>query len=199
MLKALLLVIAVSADSLAAAIGLGSAKIKIPLVSALVISIISTASLSVSVLFADAIELFLPPAVCRWVSFALLLLLGLYSLLNDTIKKAIKQRRRKKESFAINLYLDETAADKDNSKSLSVAEAAALAVALSADSLITGVSAGLTTENIIVLTAISLVFGMASIILGCYIGRKLASKKNIDFGWMCGGILIILAVLQLNA
>ena len=61
MLKVLLLVTAVSADSFAASIGFGSAKIKIPFKSALVISIIGTVSLSLSVLFADVIGLFFQP------------------------------------------------------------------------------------------------------------------------------------------
>jgi len=196
MLKVLLLVTAVSADSFAASIGFGSAKIKIPFKSALVISIIGTVSLSLSVLFADVIGLFLSASACRWVSFSLLMLLGIYNLIHDNIKNAIRNKKKDK-SFAINLYLDETAADKDNSKSLSAGEAAALAVALSADSIVTGVSAGLTKVNIVALTLTSLVFGIMSIILGCLIGQRLALKKTMDFGFMCGGILIVLAFLQL--
>lgn len=196
MLKVLLLVTAVSADSFAASIGFGSAKIKIPYKSAFIISIIGTVSLVLSVLFADIIQLFISEEVCRWISFCLLMLLGIYNLINDTIKKAIKKRGKNK-SFAVSLYLDETAADKDNSKLLSAGEAAALAVALSADSIVTGISAGLTIINIYLLAAASLVFGIISIILGCCIGRKIALKKSIDFGFMCGGILIVLAFLQL--
>jgi putative sporulation protein YtaF len=196
MLKILLLVTAVSADSFAASIGFGSAKIKIPFKSALVISIIGTVSLSLSVLFADVIGLFLSAAACRWVSFCLLMLLGIYNLSHDSIKNEIKKHKKDK-SFAVNLYLDETAADKDNSKSLSAGEAVALAVALSADSIVTGVSAGLTKVNIFVLSLTSLIFGIMSIILGCLIGQRLSLKKTMDFGFMCGGILIVLAFLQL--
>ena len=59
----LLLVMAVSMDGFAAALGMGSSGIKIPLRSALIISFTGTLFLGVSVAFGDAAESFIPETV----------------------------------------------------------------------------------------------------------------------------------------
>lgn len=194
MIESLLLVIAVSADGFAAAIGLGSAGIKVPFKSSFVIAAIGTVSLLVSVLFADILQNIIPEGICTWLSFSLLMILGLYNLFQKKIRKLLR-RKSEKNNLAIKIFLDETEADKDKSKTLSPAEAVALSVALSADSVVTGISAGLVTVNVCVLVTTSFCLGIASIVFGSKIGRKLAEKTSIELGWLCGIILIVLAVL----
>ncbi len=196
MLESLLLVIAVSADSLAAAIGLGSAGIRVPIKSSFVICLIGTVSLALSVLLASFLQNLIPQNACRWLSFSLLMILGIYSLIQEQFRKVLR-RRAKKKNLAMGIYLDESEADKDCSKTLSPGEAAVLSVALSADSVVTGVSAGFMTINILLLTITSLAFGMLCINFGSGLGRKLASKTSVDLGWLCGTILIALAAFQL--
>lgn len=196
MLKILLLTAAVCTDGFAAAVGIGAAGIKIPVQSSVIISFTGVLFLSCSAAFADLIGRFVPEKVCGAVSFALLILLGLFNLFQGYFKRFAERLKRggKSPNPAV-LFFDGAAADADNSKSISPREAVALAAALSADSLITGVSAGLNDLNVPMLAAVSFAAGLLSISVGWRLGRKIASLK-INLGWLCGAALIILAFLK---
>lgn len=193
MLKIILLIAAVSADGFAASAGMGAAGIKVPLRSAAIISFTGTLFLTVSVALADGVKRFVPYEACRAVSFGLLIFLGLFNIFRDFFKKLAKRRQK---PGPISLLFDGTAADTDNSKSISPKEAAALSVALSADSLVTGISAGLGEINLPLLCVGTFVTGLLSVALGQWLGRKIVSSLEIDMSWLCGAVLILLALLK---
>jgi putative sporulation protein YtaF len=99
--------------------------------------------------------------------------------------------------LVIDIYLDETKADKDMSNTLSPGEAFALAAALSVDSLASGLGAGLVGVNIFRIAVISVAMGIIAITLGGLLGRFAGLKSKLDLSWMSGAILIVLAVLKL--
>lgn len=197
MLKILLLTAAVCTDGFAASVGIGAAGIKIPAQSSVIISFTGALFLSCSAAFADLIGRFVPEKVCGAVSFALLILLGLFNLFQGYFKRFAERLKRggKSPNPAV-LFFDGAAADADNSKSISPREALALAAALSADSLVTGVSAGLNELNVPLLAVVSFAAGLLSISVGWRLGRKLASSLKINLGPLCGAALIILAFLK---
>lgn len=197
MLKNILLIGALCIDGFAAAVGIGSAGIKIPFRSAVIISLIGTLFLSCSVAFAGVISLVLPLGSCRVISFLLLISLGIFNLFQNYFKALFSRRKRDTaKNDPVRLFFDGAAADTDNSKSISCREALALSVALSADSLVTGISAGLGEIDLPVLAAGVFAAGLLSVLIGWRIGRKLASALNINLGWLCGAVLIILAFLK---
>ncbi len=196
MLKNLLLILAVCTDSFAASVGLGSAGIKIPVKSALIISITGTLFLTLSVCFADIIETIIPNEICKMLSFILLIALGLFNLFRNVFKTALDKKKNKNNNNPVNIYFNETAADADNSKIISVKEALVLSVALSADSLVTGISAGFTGYNIPLLTIMTFAIGFTAIQTGSFIGRKISTVKKLNLSWLCGVILILLAFLR---
>ncbi|MCM1022481.1 MAG: manganese efflux pump [Prevotella sp.] len=197
MLKILLLTAAVCADGFASAAGIGAAGIKIPLRSSVIIGFTGSLFLTCSAAFADLIGRFIPEKVCGAVSFVLLILLGLFNLFQGYFKRlAERSKGRGKSPGPVALFFDGTAADADNSKSISPREAVVLAAALSADSLVTGVSAGLGNLNVPLLAAVSFAAGTLSVTLGCRLGRKMASSPNINLGKLCGAALIVLAFLK---
>lgn len=197
MLKILLLTAAVCTDGFAAAVGIGAAGIKIPAQSSVIISFTGALFLSCSAAFADLIGKFIPERICGAVSFVLLILLGLFNLFQEFFRRLAERLKNggKVQNPAV-LFFDGTAADTDNSKSISPREAVALAAALSADSLVTGVSAGLNDLNVPILAVVSFAAGLLSISLGCRLGRKIASSLKINLGWLCGAALIVLAFLK---
>lgn len=195
MTKILILIVAVCIDCFAAAIGLGSAGIKIPVKSALIISSVGTLFLILSVSFADVISCFIPLEICRIISFVLLIALGLFNIFQNTLKRAVNNKKSKNTN-PVTVFCDETAADVDNSKTISPKEALPLAIALSADSIITGISAGFASYNLILLTVMTLFIGLISIIYGCKLGEKIISTRKINLGWICGVMLIVLAFLK---
>ena len=191
MLKIMLLIIAVSVDSFAASIGIGSAGIKIPFRSAAVISLTGTVFLVVSVGFADIISGFVPITICRYISSGLLIALGIMNLLHGILKKAASVRKR---SPALEILFDGTKADSDNSKTISCREALVLSAILSADSVVTGVSAGLGQIRLIPLGIAAFAAGLASTALGTFIGKRVIYTGSIDLQWLCGVLLIIIAL-----
>ena len=192
MIKALLLVIAVCTDCFAASLGIGSAGIRIPIRSAVIISLVGTVSLSVSVAFAGTLKFIVPDSLCSLISFILLLGLGLFNLFQNFWKDIIC--RRKKRGDPVRMFFDGASADTDDSKSISAKEALVLSAALSADSVVTGISAGLGTISLPLLSAMTFVIGLISVTCGEKLGRKIVSTVGINLGWLCGAVLIVLAI-----
>lgn len=221
MIKAILLVIAVCTDCFAASLGIGSAGIRIPVRSAVIISLVGTVSLSVSVAFAGALKLAVPAELCAAISFILLLGLGLFNLFQNfwrdivcqkkaeplpiplrTVSAKSKGTTRKRNNFntvteqmgaLIRMFFDGASADTDNSKSISAKEALVLSAALSADSVVTGIGAGLGSISLPLLSVMAFAAGLISVKSGEKLGRKIVSSFNINLGWLCGAVLIILA------
>ena len=71
-----------------------------------------------------------------------------------------------------------------------------LAAALSADSLVTGIGAGLNDTALIPLLLCTAVMGALSVIGGSYIGRHMVFTGRINLQWIGGVLLIILAFVK---
>lgn len=205
MLSAFLLVIAVCIDAFATSVTYGMGKIKIPVTSAVIISGIGTGFLAVSILFARILSNFINPQVCTLLSVILLIILGVTNLFQNSIKAYLRKNKGKKNvsfsfsniSFIIDIILDETKADVDNSKVLSPKESLMLAIALSIDSIATGFSAGLCVASVWETIALSFIIGFTCVKTGCIIGERISRSIKLDLAWLSGVILIILAVIKL--
>lgn len=198
MIKSFLLTIAVCTDSFAAAVGIGGAGIKIPFRSAAVISLVGTFFLTVSAAASEILKLCVNSELFGVLSFLLLLGLGIFNLFQNFFKDIISKKLRlggEKNSPA-KLFFDETAADADNSKSISVKEALVLSAALSADSVVTGISCGSLELNLPLLSAVCFFTGIPAVLLGVLLGKKLHSALKINLGWLSGAVLIVLAFLR---
>lgn len=153
-----------------------------------------TVFLGISVGFAEIIMLVIPQNVCSVISSALLVALGLFNIFRDFFRKLLTERRR--GGHTARLFFDGTSADADNSKSISALEALALSTALSMDSLVTGVSAGLGKMNLPILCAGAFLAGIGAISAGWKLGKKTVSTAKINLGGLCGAILILLAFVK---
>ncbi|WIV13333.1 sporulation membrane protein YtaF [Proteiniborus sp. MB09-C3] len=206
MLEALLLVIALSLDAFVASIAYGTSKIKIPISSVAVISTICSFILAISLFLGSILKMVLPNRFATTISFIALMLLGIYYLLEGIVKanlrKSESSNKRIKFRFAdmqlvLDIYLDETRADLDNSKNLNPREALYLAIALSIDSLAVGFASSLGEVNYILAILFSLVAGAIAILAGLFLGRKLAETAKINLSWLSGALLLVLAILKL--
>ena len=118
-------------------------------------------------------------------------------------KTFLRNKSRKNLSFSISgvgfvvsVFLDETKADTDKSKTLSPREALTLAIALSADSLGSGFGAGLAGAGILPVCIMSFGAGLAAVAAGAKAGA-VTGKKRPGISWISGILLIILAVMNL--
>lgn len=198
MYNEIFLAVIVSLDTYLAAVAYCNSGIKIPLLSMSVISLISAVVLGISLEFSDFIGSFIPSDLCRICGTVVIISIGIITIFKSIIRsitKHISQKgelsvRSDKYGIVLKLYLDDTAADFDNSKILSATEAAALALASSLDSAATGLSSGFSGINPLTAFLFTFTAGFISIAMGNITGKKISSLKH-DFSWV-GGIMLIL-------
>lgn len=204
--EAALIALALSLDSFTAGFAYGSNKIKIPFTSVTVINVICSVILGISLFAGSMVSPYLPEWLTLSVSFLILFIIGLVKLL-DSISKSIirKYSGFNKEitismfnfKFILSLYADPENADMDDSKSISLKEAAMLALSLSLDGIAVGLGVGMTNVNILAVFLWSLVTDAVFIIWGCFIGNKVAQKLPFNTSWLSGAVLIGLAISKL--
>ncbi len=194
MFRSILLAAAVSADTLFAVMGCTASGIRIRRRYALLVSFVGAVFLGISLLFSGVLAAWLPSDVCRWGGSILLMGMGTVQLCRDGIRSLLERRRAmclhwRGIGIVIRICLDENAADADGSKSLSFGEAAAFAAALSLDSLISGLGAGIEGLQVPVCIAAAFTLGCAAVLLGCALGHRFHPK----FTWIGSIFLILLA------
>lgn len=201
MFQSLLLVIALSIDSFLASLAYGTENIRIPLRSAILIASIGVLFLGISLYTATFIQLFIPKDMCKWISFTIFFIVGMGSIFQGTIKRFLRKSKQKQLTFAysgisfvIDVYLDETKADVDHSKYLSLKEAIYLAIALSIDSLGSGFALGVSIHNPIPVLIISFCVGVLAVLGGSFCGEHFISKADYDLSWMSGILFVILGL-----
>lgn len=205
-LEALLLVSALSLDAFAASFAYGTNKITIPFKSVSTINIICSAILGIALLLGRLISQFIPANVTSYISFTILFLIAAAKLFDFAIKTWIKKSSLASPQldfhflnfhFLLQVMCDPTQADVDASKTLSLNESAALALALSLDGLAAGFGAGLVEVNVWIMVLFSLITNMIAISLGCLIGNKIAAKTTLNLSWLSGVVLLIIAFTKL--
>lgn len=206
-LPAAALVFALCLDSFFASFSFGAQQIRIPFLSAVVVSGVCSLTLFFSLLLGSLFRPFLPESLCTALGFAILLLLGILRLMDSGIKNLIRHSQsgsaRLQFHFLhfdciLRIYADSTAADSDHSQSLSCLEAAPLALALSADSLAAGFGAGIAERGgAAEMAALSFLFGLLLVGLGALTGRRVARRTGPGLSWIGGAVLILLAIGKL--
>lgn len=200
MVQSFILVFALSIDSFLAALAYGVEKISIPVRSAFLVSSVGVVFLGISLYTATFIQQFIPAYVCSFISFAIFFMMGVSSLFQGTIKQFLKKCKRRKLqfeysgiSFVLDVFLDETKADKDHSKSLSLKEALYLAIALSIDSLVSGFALGISIHNPLFVLVISFCIGIFVILIGSKLGQHMIVFTRWNLSWISGVLFIVLA------
>lgn len=205
-LQALAIAMSLSVDAFAASFAYGSNKIRIPMKSIQTINLICTAITAISLLAGNLLQPYISEKLAASVSFAILFILGVVKLLDSITKSIIRKhsnfRRELRFSlfnfrFLLRLYADPEKADVDLSKSLSTAEAASLAIALSFDGIAVGFGAALAGINAWIIIICSLFMGLLALYLGVFLGNRLSRNSAVNLSWLGGGLLIVMAVFKL--
>lgn len=194
MSEVILLIIVVSIDCFAAALTYGLAKIRVGFLSTAVISLVGSGILWLSLVIADMLSHLFSPSFAQTVGGILLVLMGVLMISKRLIRKFVKENQHGLTA----IFLDETKADRDNSKDISVKEAFFLAGILSTDCFLSGIAAGLGFSQSQKFWSIILNFfgGIFAIYLGLFIGKLFSKRvKNVDLSVLDGLILIMLGVM----
>jgi putative sporulation protein YtaF len=159
-----------------------------------------------SFLVGSAVAPFVSSRMATAASFAILFIIGMAKLLDSFAKSIIRKHTRiDKEvglslfhfKFILRVYADPESADIDVSKSISLHEAALLAVSLSLDGFAVGLGAALLGFNGWLVAGFSLLANGLALWLGSFFGNKAANNLRFNISWLAGVILIVLAVVQL--
>lgn len=205
-LEAAALASALSLDAFVASFAYGSKNIKIPFWSAQVINLTCGGITGLSLLAGTMLRRYIPGWLTVAIGFSVLFILGIVKLLDGITKSIIRKysgiNKEIKFSlfnfkFILNLYADPENADVDGSKTLSPAEAASLAVALSLDGITVGLGAAIGNANGLAVFICSLVIGLAAVLSGSFAGNKIAGKSSYNLSWISGAILLALAFSKL--
>lgn len=205
MLESLFIVVAICIDSLAIGIAYGMKKIKIPIKSLLLINTVCTGVLSVAMFLGNVLKNILPGRLPTIISFLILLFIGIYFLLEGIVNYFVSKNKRKFEikfsniKIIIDVVVDCTKADMNESGDIDLMEAFYLGMALSLDSLGIGFGTAMGSINYIQILVLSFIFNMIIILIGLKLGEKLVSKSKMGFSWISGLILIFLALCKLKA
>ena len=206
---AFLLSSACAVDCLVAGLAYGSDKIKIPIVSGIIINLVSTAMLALSLFLGSFIGQYMPKSVTLAVACSILCCIGFYKIVKSIFKSAFKKvkdpgRELKISLFSLTFFIrickSPVESDVDNNKVLSPKEAVILAFALSLDCIAAGLSAGLAFSGwlfLLIVIACSLIPDFLFLYAGRFIGGKIAQKSAVNLSWLSGLLLIGLAAMKI--
>lgn len=205
MWETVLFALSLSLDSFAAGAATGAAGIRVPPRSILTASGISSGVLALAILAAGLLADLMAPDTGAMFSGLLLSIMGAWLLLQWAAKRWLQAPHRFQGHvgplrFVLELCLDETQADMDRSKVLSIKEAAALSLALSLDSVGAGLGWGFKGESWLLVAACCFLFNCLSLSLGHWLGAKLARKDRphpLDLSWAGGALLLVLGLTRL--
>ena len=195
--EALLFSIAISFDSLVAFFGYGIENIKVGFTRILLIIFLNTVLLAGGLVFGYYLSSFIGYDIIKYLSFSILVLVGLIKLVGDLIKIWISKQKSLKEKAFLKVCIDPINADINNDKVLSLKESLIIGIALSIDSLGVGLGLGVNNSFQYLILIFSFIIGLIFSCLGNLIGKKVASKINLNLSWLSGLLLIILAILKL--
>ena len=207
LIEAWVLAAALSVDAFVASFAYGSSRIRIPLVSVLIMDVVSAGTLAFSLAMGNWLQGFFPGWVTKGICFLVLLALGLIKLLDGAVKTLIRQFGRNAARlnfsvcslrFVLTVYADPESADLDQSNVISPKEAASLALALSLDGLAVGFGAAMGDMNALAAVFGVLVINALAILAGVWLGNGAAGKLPFPISWLGGVILIVIAVLKLS-
>ncbi|MDU3337870.1 sporulation membrane protein YtaF [Paraclostridium bifermentans] len=205
MIESLILVSSLCIDTFVASIAYGTDRIKIPFYSNLVINLVCSLFLGISLALGGFLKDFLSPNTASVLSFALLLSLGFFRLFESFFKTYVRKFSSTGApltfkvfdfKFVLEIYANETKADYDKSKTLTLKEAVYLAVALSLDSLAVGFGSSLVSINHLQVIILSFVIGTCCLFIGVHIGKKFIEKVDLNLSWLSGLMLIVLAFIR---
>ncbi|MDE6607568.1 MAG: manganese efflux pump [Lachnospiraceae bacterium] len=181
-IEILFLSAAISVDAFTASFAYGCRRIKIPVLSVIILNTISVLFLSASLLAGTFLSSLIPTGLTTQISFLILFVLGLVKLFEPPSNEQTEN------------------GDKNHDNLLSASEAFYLGLALSLDSLAAGIGAGMTPVRrpsyILITVGIALFTGILAIFSGCFLGKTLSARLNGNFCRLSGLILIALAFMK---
>ena len=196
-IETLLFSIAISFDSLVSFFGYGIEKIKVGFLQIIFIMFINTIFLAVGLFCGHYLSLLINDSIIKYISFSLLLMVGLFKLASDLLKLWLSKHKGINNKTFLKICIDPINADINKDKILSFKESLFIGIALSIDSLGVGLGLGVNKTNQYLIFIFSFIIGLVFSFIGYLIGKKVSSKTTLNLSWLSGVLLILLAILKI--
>lgn len=203
--QTVLLAISLSVDAFVIGISYGFRKIFVPLSSKIVITLISFVVTGLSIALGNAMLLFVPLEIAKILGPAMLFFLGVFTI-SKGFKKDPKNdsqvTRSNDNIFDITKKIidDPEICDFNKSSKIDITESIYLGLALSVDSICSGISSAISGLSSFLLPVFVALFQFIFLSTGCFFAKKFSSIVLIDekyFSLLAGSILIVLAAIRL--
>lgn len=196
-INSLLFSVAISFDSLVAFFGYGIENIKVKFSRILLIICLNTVLLACGLLFGYYLSFLISSEIIKYLSFSILILVGITKLIGDLIKIVLSKRKKLKDKTFLNVCIDPLNADLNKDKFLSIKESIFIGCALSIDSLGVGLGLGINNSFEYLILIFSFFIGLIFSCFGNFLGKKIASKIKLNLSWISGLLLILLAIFKI--
>ncbi|MCT8977139.1 sporulation membrane protein YtaF [Clostridium sp. CX1] len=196
-LSILLFALSSSSDNFIIGLGYGAKKIKINLISNLLVAFISCAGTVIAMLFGKLLCSFIVPKYANMSGSLILVFFGVFMLFNafnrkPTESKELTSKSNSKISDYNKMIQHPEIVDKNDSKTIELKEAVILGIILCINNIGLGIGASITGLNIYITSLSSLLFSILFIKLGCHYGSLISHSKLSDYSENISAILIIL-------
>lgn len=198
-LSALLYSLSSNLDNLVIGIAYGVKKIKIGLISNLIIATVTSIGTLISMSVGKFISVFLPTSLTNMLGAVIIMLLGLYFLIQSILKlipKSYSNSLALKNVDEIMDYAEKS--DSDNSGTLNIKEAFVVSLGLMLNNLGTGLAASITGVNVSITVICTFILSIALLMLGKSIGHNVLGSICGKYAPLISGVLlIILGIFEL--
>ncbi len=198
-LSALLYSLSSNLDNLVIGIAYGVKKIKIGLISNLIIATVTSIGTLISMSVGKFISGFLPTSLTNMLGAVIIMLLGLYFLIQSILKlipKSYSNSLALKNVDEIMDYAEQS--DSDNSGTLNIKEAFVVSLGLMLNNLGTGLAASITGVNVSITVICTFILSIALLMLGKSIGHNVLGSICGKYSPLISGVLlIILGIFEL--
>lgn len=199
-LSSLLFSISSNLDSIVIGIAYGIKKIKMGLLSNILIGIITTFSTFISMYIGKIILNFISINLANLIGSSVIIIFGLYFLLESIINLYKNNKKIKsislKNSDNMLEYAQKT--DKDSSKYIDIKESITVGFSLAFNNIGTGIVASVVGIKVLWVIIFTFIFSILFILLGIYIGNNFIGKVLGKFAPLLSGVLlIVLGIIEL--
>ena len=180
-LSPLLFTISANTDNFVVGLSYGIKKIKIGLVSNLLIALISLVGTILSMSVGKIIFDFVPENASNLIGSIILILIGSWTIVKPLFKKIRSD----------DVLENPEKVDKDNSSSIDAKESVTLAFALTINNVGLGIGASITGLNIVITSSLTFIFSLSMIMIGYVLGSYCLSKVFSKKATIISGLIII--------
>ena len=201
-IEIMLMALASCFDAMSVSVSYRISGIGFPLRCVMTMTFIHGLGMAFALFLADAVLPF-SPQTCIKLGAVLILMFGITGILKPILSRIDRKQGGKlsKSSRAMALLIDETTADTDNSRSLSVKECIPLSLAVASDAMAVGICTGpsLSTGGKIFTSSATFVVCLILVLIGRNLGTQINRRLGGRFDLSCiqGGFLLLLGMYML--